>query len=997
MSEKPLSWVTSRLGLRSATTAVPTEPVTRLPTRPSGRPAVRLPTGPCTRPLLAAKLRVAPLPKGIIVSRDRLWARLDAGTRGPITLVSAPAGWGKTVLLASWCRSGRPINGGSPAAWLTIEPGDHGAWCWPYLVAALRRPAATADPVVTADPAVWAAGDGAGPDRRVREELAAELADRSEPIVLIVDDAHRAGDPSLVADLDYLARHAEGNLRLVISARTDPMITLHRWRLSGDLTEIRATELAFTDEEIAELLVAHGIRLPPEQVAALRTGTEGWAAGLRFAALALRGHPEPERLIATFGGDSPTVADYLTGEVLLALPGQAQEALVRAAVTEQICGGLLDALTGRADGEHLLAEAARTTGFVLPVDDRPDHYRCHPMLRDLLRARLRERPRDERLDLHRRAAQWYARHDRPMPALRHALTAGDDQFARGLLRDHWADLVPYCPPATSQSSLPSLASPPSRGVSPSWPASPPPHELAADPELALAYAVERLNRSDPAAADYLRVATGHAHRIGDGRRDWFAAVCAGLRLACHQMVEGRMGKPIGGSNQGPVNQRPVNHGPADHGPAELRTDTDRLLALAGTVPYAAAIARAVRGASRLADGDLAGAERELAEGFVLTRRAGPRRAAQACAERLALTYALQGRLRAAADAARWSLDAASGQAVDHPADLGHAYLAQAAVALHRDRPDEAQANLCLAEQRLDTVRDPVLGVVVAVLRAQLRHDRGDLLGAGEDLAQARRHAVGRPPGWPPADWLLVAEAELRTALGDPAAARDLLREAAARKPAPWPAEAAPLAVALARVTLAAGDAREAERLLARVATPAWPLASQVEAGLLTALAARAVGDERGAARRLEEMLGLAEPEGFRRVFTRAGPPARELLAAHLDSGTAYWSLVAGLLAESDARTVAMSGGRGAYPSGRSATAAAGHAGAGVAAPLPEPLTERELTILRYLQSILSNVEIAAELSLSVNTVKTHVRNIYRKLDASRRREAVRRARELHLI
>lgn len=978
MSEKARSPVASS---RAASSLFAAPMTGRPPTRPPSRPPAR----PGTWPLLAAKLAVAPLPEGIVVGRDRLWERLDAGVRGRITLVSAPAGWGKTVLLASWCRADRP-TGGRSTAWLTIEPGDHGPRFWRYLTAALRGVTAGNEGVVDA-----VAGPApVGHDRRRLEALAAELACRSEPVVLVLDDAHRILDdrhradaPGLFADLDFLSRHAGDRLRLVLATRTDPLPTLPRWRLDGELTEIRASDLAFTVEEAAELLSVHGIRLPADQVAALCAGTEGWAAGLRFAALALRGHPEPTRLVAAFGGDDPSVAAYLTGEVLAALPRQVQDALVRAAMTEQVSGGLLDALTGRADGAHLLAEAARTTGFVIPVDARPDHYRCHRMLRDLLSARLRSLPDDERLDLHQRAAQWYARHDRPLPALRHALTAGNDELARTLLRDHWADLVPYRP-ARQGTTLTVPASPPP----------PPPHELAADPELALAYAVEHLNRPDPAAAlGYLTVAAddGHGHRLGDGRRDWLAAACAALRLACHQLAT--EAHQLATEAAGPRRD------------TDRLLDTDQLLALAGTVPPAAAIARAVRGAIRLDDGDLTGAERELADGLIRARRTGPRRAAVVCAERLAATYALQGRLRAAEEAARWALDTATHQDVDHP--LGYAYLARAVVALHRDRPDEAAANLGLAEQRLDPGRDLVAMLVVAVVRAQLRRDRGDLLAAGQELAQARQHLLGRPTGWPPADWLLAAEAELRVALGDPAAARDLLREAVAgkavareavaAKTATGPAEAAPLTVALARANLAAGDPREAEHLLPESTTSAWPPVWQVEAGLLTAMAARALGDERRAARRLEETLGLAEPDGFRRVLTRSEPPARDLLAAHLDSGTAYWSLVTELLAAGELPAAATPGGRGAHPGSRSATVAAGRGAAGAPPALREPLTERELTVLRYLQSILSNVEIAAELSLSVNTVKTHVRNIYRKLDASRRREAVRRARELHLL
>jgi LuxR family maltose regulon positive regulatory protein len=331
-----------------------------------------------------------------------------------------------------------------------------------------------------------------------------------------------------------------------------------------------------------------------------------------------------------------------------------------------------------------------------------------------------------------------------------------------------------------------------------------------------------------------------------------------------------------------------------------------------------------------------------------------------------------------------------------PVHRGYAYLALAMVDLQRDRLDRARSELDFAAGACEPGTEPALAGSIAVVSAQLLHEQGDLAKGYEALSAGRHDLAERPPSRFLEQWFRAVEADLRTAHGDTETVRRLLGPASGDGPAirqqataglPTPAPATPPApvrdTALA-VTLAHAYLRDDDPAAALRTLPAWhddtgaPLPLRLSAGLVEALAARRAGDSRRASRTLEQVLRLAEPEGFRRVFTRAGAPARELLIEHLDSGTACWSLVNELVT---------AGERQAPPA----------PGAAAPATLAEPLTERELTVLRYLQSILSNTEIAVEMSLSVNTVKTHVRNIYRKLDAARRRDAVRRARELHLL
>ncbi|MFI7433970.1 helix-turn-helix transcriptional regulator [Micromonospora haikouensis] len=897
-------------------------------------------------PLLASRLAPAPLPEPVLV-RPRLLRLLGEGAAGALTLVAAPAGWGKTTLLGSWARTVEPAP-----AWVSVEAGDTGARLWSYLTAALHPHAPDGPP-----------GDPPRPDRL--ELLAAALAARERPVLLVLDDVHRVADPAALTGLEFLLRHAEGRLRVVAGARTDLPAGLHRLRLAGELTTVGPGELAFTDDEVADLLVAHGVFLPAAAVPRLRARTGGWPAGLRLAALAARDRPDPVRWLEQFGGDQPDVAGYLRAEVLAPLDDAARDALRRGAVADAVRADLVDALTGRRDAERALTALATAGGFVDRDDSRPPWYRCHPLLADLLRAELGELTAEERRDLHRRAADWYAGHARPAEALRHALAAGCWDAATELLVTDWPELVPYD----------------DEGAGGPVPAAPPEKEVRRDPELALAAAVERAHAGDrDAAAAQLHRAAGHARSLPVPRRDRFRRLAVALEVTLARLT-GDHDEVRRGAARLLATRTPG--GSADDPRAGAADDAD-----------VEAAAGAALGLVALSGGDLRGAAAEFDAALAAARAGGRARTELLCVSRSALLHAALGELRAAERAAGEALAMPPCQGWSCRTDCAYAHLALAVVALHRDLPDDAQAHLALAGPTAD---EPAVAALAALCRATLLRDRGDPaaglrllsaardalapLAAGDGPARAEDGLPGPGPGSAPgagrdggagelAAWLLAAEADLRAAHGDPGAARELL----AGRPTHAPA------VALARVELRAGDPAAAARALPPWDGPeaaTWPLPVRLDAGLLDAVLAGRAGDARRAGRMLERVLELAAAEGFRRPFTRAEPGVRDLLAAHLDSGTAHWPTVSDLV--------------------RVAQEPPARPGPAPGRALDEPLTERELTILRYLQSILSNVEIAAELSLSVNTVKTHVRNIYRKLDATRRREAVRRARELHLI
>ncbi|MEU7572836.1 LuxR C-terminal-related transcriptional regulator [Micromonospora sp. NPDC049240] len=885
-------------------------------------------------PLLASRLAPPASPEPLL-RRPRLLDRLERGVAGPVTLLLAPAGWGKTTLLSGWARAERA---GPAPVWVSVAEGDTTERLWAYLAAALRTAVAGdpgADPPVPVDP----------PRPAQLEALAAALAAREHPVLLVLDDLHRVTDAQALAGLEFLLRHGDGRLRLVAGARREPPLALHRWRLAGELTVLGPDELAFTADEVADLLVAYGVPVPAEAVPRLAERTAGWPAGLRLATLALGA--DPARAVAHVAGDQPDIAAYLRDEVLAPLDPAVCDVLRRSAVAVAVRADLAAAVTGRADAGRLLAEAAREGGFVQQDGGSPPWYRPHPLLADLLRDELARLPVGELGELHRRAAGWFAAHDRPAEALRHALAAGEWTDATELLVTRWPELAP---------------DEPARPVPPA-PPEPPAEAVRRDPELALAAAAERAYAGDPAAADaLLRRAVGHATDLPAPRRDRFRRLATAVELSLARLA-------------------------GDH--AEVRRAADRLLATAphddptspdvadaGADPGARAVdaddVRAVAGAAHglvaLAEGNLREAGGQFSAALVAARRAGRSRVELLCASRSALLEAARGALRTAEERARAALSMPPCQGWSSRRDCGYAYLALALVAWHRDRPAEAAAQLALAGP---AGAEPGGAALAALCRAGLLADGGEPAAGLHTLAAARSVAPGPELG----AWLTAGEAQLRAAVGDPGGARALL-DAAGDDPTD-PA----LALVSARLWLRAGDARAAERALPDWTGPGaegWPLPVRLGAGLLEAALAGAAGDGRRAGRLLEETLALAEPDGCRRVFTRAEPGVRDLLAAHLDSGTAYWATVSDLV-----RGVDASGADGAPD--------------GPARALDEPLTERELTILRYLQSILTNVEIAAELSLSVNTVKTHVRNVYRKLDATRRREAVRRARELRLI
>jgi LuxR family transcriptional regulator, maltose regulon positive regulatory protein len=882
-------------------------------------------------PLLATKL-TPPRPPFRVVSRPRLFALLDAGARQLLTLVSAPAGAGKTTLLASWSAAGQPPG---PVAWLSLDPGDNQPTrFWAYALAVLRRSGA-----VPANSALRSLAPRPGSDEAFLPLLVSGLAELPTPLVLVLDDVQEITDATVLNGLEFLLRHAPPQLRLVVATRVDPPLPLQRLLVSGRLTQVRSADLAFTVAEVADLLAEYEYhpRLSEDDLAMLHARTEGWAAGLRLAALSLQGQPDPRRFVTEFAGDDRSIADYLVGEVLDRQPEELRSFLLRTCIVEELNGDLADALTGRHDGEWTLARLERANTFVAAVGSRRSTYRYHQLFATLLRYELRRESPDQVAELHRRAARWYAARGLTVDAIQQALMVQDWRAAADLLAEHGLRLILRDEAATLHELVGRL----------------PADLVQADPELALLGAADRVVSEDPETATaYLRLAQQRQELLHQDRRGRFALRLASWRAALAWQV-GDLDEVLVAGHQALALQ------------AQAGAD--------GVDDDGRAVTLSTLGTAELWAGDLDAAEIHLREGQAVALRAGLGCLQLTCTSQLAVLHAMWGALgqafRLGSDAVE--LAARCGWSSSVQAAGGH--LALAWVQYYRDDLIEASRHLEQATAASRAFPEQPVTLAVAILRAQLQRARGDLAGSLATVASARRDATGWTPPAQLWRWLVLTEAQLRSAAGQAQPARALLEDLEESS-----LLRAGEAVALARLQLAEGDPAGAAQTVSSCldgTAPSGFLMVPAEAWLLDALASDALADRDRAAASLQRALTLAEQGGFRRSFLDAGAPARSLLARYRHRMPACWSYLDELLQASTEST-------------RAATSLSA---------LIEQLTERERAVLRYLPSLMTYEEIASDLYVSVNTVKSHVHGIFRKLGVSGRRQAVRSARELRLL
>ncbi|KXX55304.1 LuxR C-terminal-related transcriptional regulator [Rhodococcus sp. LB1] len=886
-------------------------------------------------PLLAARFAIPAAPK-VLVRRPGLLGRLADGVRGPVTLLAGPAGAGKTVLAAQWARDRTAPR---HTVWLTVEPGDAPGLFWAYLLEALDRGGVRL-PVEVGRPA-----RAEGADHSLLVRLADALAASQEPVVVVLDQFDAVSAPEVAAGVHFVAGHAAGALRLVLTARTEPLLPLHRYRAGGEITEIRNADLMFTAADAGMLLRAHGLEITEAGIARLVERTDGWAAGLRLAALAMQRSADPEGFIGAFAADRTTIADYLLSEVLAAQPPAAQELLLRACITDRLHPDLADRLTGRRDGDWTLARLARAHAFLERVDGS-DWYRLHPLFAEVLRAHLAHRYPGLEPRLRSQAARWFAGTGRLTDAVTQAAAAGDWQFAAGhlvdtlaigrlftgldtaRLRDAFAAM-----PATLPGAAPALVDAARRLVDQDVPGC----------TAALARADEFLS-AGPAtpALELVRSMVG--------------------------VLAGRAGGDLAATRQ-------------------AAATADRLLQevpqpLRGQHPEIPAMVLGGLGAAELGAGHLDRAEQVLTDAVtgcespgteqVLTdavtgcESLGTDQPLRDCLGSLALVELLRGRLRRALAHSRRSLAVAERSAAPPDDAVGLGHLVMAGVAAEHDDRAAAHTHLDLASETAGPRPDPASAVTAAVICSRLAVADGDWHGALEILRTAETTLVRPPPQWA-ADELVIAASAAHLAHADPRAALHALDAVPSDRPEH--------AVARARAQLATGrDTSRALEVIADLpADTSAPATVRVQACLLRAQAAADDGHSDQARRLLQQALRLARPEELRRVFVESGPWVHQwLLQNPQRAGGRDW-----LPTPID-------------PSPRPADDTALPA-------LVEHLTPRELEVLHQVAAMSSTEEAAVALSISTNTVKTHLLNLYRKLGVARRRDAVHRARDLGLL
>ena len=907
--------------------------------------------------LLATKLHM-PRPRPDLVPRPRLAERLDEGLARGLMLVCAPAGYGKTVLLADWARRGQ-----QPVAWLSLDVGDNDpARFWRHGVAALdrSRPGLAERVGPLFGPPAPASYEGLV--TALINELAAG-SDADQPLV-VLDDYHLIDSEAVHTSLGFLLEHRPPGLNLVLASRSDPPLALARLRGRGQLTELRAAELRFTADEAAALLrqgaAVSGVALPETAVAALAARTEGWAAGLQLAALSLRGQPDAAGFTAAFTGSHRFVLDFLAEEVLEHQSEKVRTFLLETSVLERLSGPLCDAVTGRPDSQALLEEAERAGLFVVPLDEVRGWWRYHHLFADLLRARLQAEQPGRVRQLHRNAATWCAERGLADDAIRHAVAAEEMTWAARMIEQHFDERYYLAGEGTTlQRWLSALPD----GLVRSRP-----RLLLAQGQLAIARG--RVEEMEPLLDAAERAAPGVAGEPFEptvGRAGSMLVNVPALIAIRRAFLAQLRGDAEAGAAF------------ASRGLAECREGE---WLLSSTARGFLAMAEWLRG--RLAE-----AERAFASSTAGWQAAGQPALTAWHRVQLAQVQRALGRLDAAVPTYEQALEAIAVPGRPLPPTAGPVYLGLAEVAYQRNELDRA---LGYVTEGIALSRQFLYGPSPApgwVTLAWIRQAAGDPAGALEAIGEAEQASPV------PAGLLYPAPAQrarLLLAQGDVAAAARWTDETGlhAEDEPRYPRE--PGYLVLARVLLAQERPTEALALLDRLyaaAVAQGRVGSVIEAGALRALALAACGQDADAVDTLADVLTLACPQGYVRVFADEGPPMAALLtrliaAQRAGSGFSGFQAAASVPLGYLAR---LRSAFGAEPGAPHTAAVPG---------LIDPLTSRELEVLQMLAAGKSNQAIAGELVVTLDTVKKHVSHLLGKLGAANRTEAVTRARELGL-
>ncbi len=913
-------------------------------------------------PILAIKLYIPP-PRSKIVLRPRLIERLNDGLSSgcKLTLISASAGFGKTTLVSEWV-----AGCGRPVAWLSLDEGDNDlARFLTYLVAALQT--------IMANIGAGALAALQSPQplsiESILTTLLNEITALPDNFILVLDDYHVIDSKPVDEALTFLLEHLPPPMHLVITTREDPHLPLARLRARGQLTELRAADLRFTPSEAAEFLnQMMGLNLSEEDIAALEARTEGWIAGLQLAALSMQGRSDAASFIKSFTGSHHFILDYLVEEVLQRQPEHVRNFLLQTAILDRLSGSLCDAVTGREDGGGMLEALERGNLFVVPLDNQRQWYRYHHLFAEVLQAHLREAQPDRVSTLHRRASEWYEQNGFPLDAIHHAFAVEDFERVAKIAELEWPAVHENIQSIKWLGLLKKL----------------PEEIIRARPVLCVNFAWALLNGGELEAAEakmqdaeyWLEPTTITGEKpdapsiemvVVDEEHFRSLPVLLATARAYHAQAIGDISGTI------KYTQRVLDLSP--DGDSQWR---EAALSLMGLAQYASgnldAAYRAFSDGQAMADpfdaisGNLVLAGIKLAQGQLNTALSIYEKAIRLVLER------------------------------GEPVPLGTEELYSGISELHRER-----GNLETAAQDLLTGRK--LGEQVElpdwqhrwyIAQARLHETKGDLDGALDLLEEAERRFVRTPV--PIIRPIAALKTRIRIAQGKIAEALDwiLARGLSVDDDISYLHEfehmtLARMLIAQEKRGLAEGSIHDAQGLLERLlqaAEEGGRKGSVIEILVLQALAHEAQGNLPPALISLERALTLAEPEGYVRIFVDEGEAMRLLIEKQSRNRDHPLSGYADKLLAAFSQPVAPP---------KSARPGRARALIHQKSDMIEPLSERELEVLKLLRTDLNGPEIARECMVSLSTVRTHTQNIYAKLGVNNRRAAVRRAEELDLF
>ena len=901
-------------------------------------------------PLLETKLYVPRWRSGL-VSRPILIERLDQALQRKLTLVCAPAGFGKTTLLAEWIAA-TPVSERS-VAWVSLDEGDNDPTLfWGYFISALQTlpfgvGGKSLSLLQSAQPP---------PIEALLGTLINEVASISHDFVVVLDDYHLIDTQPVHHGTAFLLEHMPPQMHLVIAGRSDPPLPLSRLRGGGELAELRASDLRFSaDEATAFLNQVMGLKLSVQEVAALEARTEGWIAGLQLAALSMQGRDDIAGFIRAFTGDDRYIVDYLMEEVLQRQPEPVRRFLLQTSVLDRLSGPLCDAVTGEEGGKGILDALERGNVFLIPLDDKRSWYRYHHLFADVLSAHSMAELPDQLPIRHVRASEWYEDNGLPGDAVRHALAAKDWARAAGIIEMEGPRMLRSRQVATFLRWLNAL----------------PDEVIRSRPVLSGGYAWASLlsgqfDAVEPRLRDaerWLDPTSASSSEMAVVNQEWFRSLPGSIATARAFQAQARGDLP-----------------------AILKYARSALDLLPEDNHGLRSIASAVVAVAFWKSGDLEAAGRACAQALADVRMSGDTTSEIAISNVYAQVTVAQGRLHEAMNTYEHSLRLATRQEGLVLRGTAASHVGMSEIRLEHNDLEAATQHLLTSQELGEQATLLETKHRWCVAMARVKKAQGDLAGAlgmldeAEDLYSAVPILGVRPVAAMKVQ-LWIAQGRLTEAVGW---ARQRAQSGDGNQGYLHEYES----ITVARVLVAqyrsdrTGDSFDkAVRLLDRLLKAAEEedrTGSVIEILVQQALAHEAKGETARALVPLERALVLAEPEGFVRIFVDEGEPMHDLLR-RVPAGRASAYIVLLLLAFDNPEQGASN------PVQAAAT------------DLAEPLTTRELEVLRLIAAGMRNQEIADHLFISVSTVKRHIANAYGKLGVGHRTEAVARAADMNLL